>query len=488
MRVTQACGILVRADARVGKRAVWSRGIALATGELLEALCFALGGVFRKTDNSFSLVEDILTLQTRRARAAEWYASAEAARPRETEDFAERFDALLTVPFAQEAVFALTESQRHQFRTMHRAGKQLILTYAELVPSQRAVVDTEQKRLQDSLQGVLTQPASPTPVDRVTIHLSLSLRARIPSAPPFYVGGSNLREKPRLRAFVKDRVLLVHGSDKDQVQGLVKTALEAGVVALWLEANPELIAVALAEKQLPIWAWVPLLRSNDGIPAHNSLGESWRDLCRRRFRRDELDWLDPGVEGNITVVLANVKRYLLPGVSGLILTDTVPPGYREEVSDCHTENLGYTPERRRVFLKKHGVEPADVIASDGTTFPAESSFRAFDPTDDLADTWLGEREAEGESFLKRLHERLGSEHPKLSLWWGGSNDWLVRWDGKQPVPLLYPSYEPEPPKGYKAQWVMPPKKLTNKTLASAVLDLRALRTPSVLEGLRAGEF
>jgi hypothetical protein len=297
-----------------------------------------------------------------------------------------------------------------------------------------------------------------------------------------------ISEFNRQKTRVKGRTVLVCGRDKDQVQGLVKAAHEAGVTALWLEANPELIAVALAEKQLPIWAWVPLLRSNDGIPAHNSLGESWRELCRRRFRRDELDWLDPGMEGNIMVVLANVRRYLLPGVAGLILTDTVPPGFREEVSDCHTENLGYTPERRRTFLKKHGVEPADVIISYGTTFPGESSFRAFDPTDDLAETWLGEREADGENFLKRLHERLASEYPKLPLWWGGSNDWLVRWQRKKPVPSLYSSSLPEAEKDLELQWLLAPNDLTGKHAADAVLDLRELKEAEVLAGLRVGEF
>lgn len=489
-RATQASGVLVRADARVAKLPVWSQGTTLATGELLEALCFALAGVFRKTDEGFLLVEELAPLQARRARVAEWHASAESVRPRETQAFAERFDALLSVPFASGAVFALTDSQRRQYRAAHQEGKELRLGYSELTASQQVVVDAEHKKLLAAFQAAQRQPAVAVTLDKVTVSLSLQLQARVPDAPTFYVGGITLSEKRRLGVSVKGRPVLVRvgDKDKDELKVLLQAAQEAGVSALWLEASLELLEVALAERRLPIWACVPVLRNNDGTPARNSLGETWRALCHRRFRRDELDWLDPGVESNLAVAWAAVERYRMPQVAGLVLTETVPPGFREEVSDCHTEELGYTPERCRAFRQKNGVEPADVIVSYGRTFSGESDRRIFPPAHDLAQTWLGEREDDADRFLTRLQQALLKEQPTLSVWWGGGSAWVVRWKAKQPAPLLYPYYAPKPPKGYETQWVVTPEKCTEKTPPAATLDLRALSVPALLAGFRQSVF
>ncbi|MBB6051605.1 hypothetical protein [Armatimonas rosea] len=489
-RATQASGVLVRADARVAKLPVWSQGTTLATGELLEALCFALAGVFRKTDEGFLLVEELAPLQVRRARVAEWHASAEAVHPRETQAFAERFDALLSVPFATGAVFALTDSQRRQYRAAHQEGKELRLGYSELTASQQVVVDAEHKKLQTAFQAAQRQPAVAVTLDKVTVSLSLQLQARVPDAPTFYVGDIDLSETRRLRVSVKGRPVLVRvgDKDKDELKALLQAAQEAGAAAVWLEASPELLEVALAERRLPIWACVPVLRSNDGTPARNSLGETWRALCRRRFRRDELDWLDPGVESNLAVARATIERFRLPQVAGLVLTETVPPGFREEVSDCHTEELGYTPERCRAFRQKNGVEPADVIVSYGRTFPSESDRRLFPPAHDLAQTWLGEREDDADRFLTRLQQALLKEQPTLSVWWGGSSTWVVCWKAKQPIPLLYPYYDPTPAKEYETQWVVAPEKFTEKTPSTATVDLRTLSVSALLAGFRQGVF
>jgi hypothetical protein len=487
-RATQASGVLVRADARVAKLLVWSLGTTLATGELLEALCFAVAGVFRKTDDGFLLVEEVATLHARRARVAEWDASARASRPRETQAFAERFDALLSVPFASGAVFPLTDTQRRQYRTVHQEGKELQLSYSELTASQRVVVDAEQKKLHATFQSILKQPPPPVTVDKVTVSLSLQLQARVPDAPAFSVGGVDLTEKRRLRVPVKGQPVLVRVGDKDELKAVLQAAQEAGVAAVWLEASPELLEIALAERRLPIWACVPVLRSNDGTPARNSLGETWRALCRRRFRRDERDWLDPGVESNLAIARATIERYRQPEVAGLILTETVPPGFREEVSDCHTEELGYTPERCRAFRQKSGVEPADMIVSYARTFSGESDRRVFPPTHDLAQTWLGEREDDADRFLTRLQQALLKEQPALSVWWGGGSAWVVRWRAKQPIPLLYPYYEPKPSKDYETQWVVAPGKFTDKTPSTATVDLRTLAVPALLAGFRQGVF
>jgi hypothetical protein len=130
--------------------------------------------------------------------------------------------------------------------------------------------------------------------------------------------------------------------------------------------------------------------------------------------------------------------------------------------------------------QKFGVPP--VIVSYGRTFSGESDRRVFPPAHDLAQTWLGEREDDADRFLTRLQQALLKEQPALSVWWGGSNAWVVRWKAKQPIPLLYPYYDPNPSKEYETHWVVAPGKFTDKTPSTATVDLRTLSVPALLAG------
>ena len=489
-RASEEARLNLKADARVANLSVWIRNEAglVPVRDFLEALCFALGGVFRKTDTGFLLVEDLIPLHQRRARTAEWVEDANRQRwkspPVSTDFYARLGDPLVKIPFRTNDRLALTTAQVSQYREQQRQGKLPSLAYTALTEGQRTRLDEQLKYDAGLAQQLGKSPVVP---ETVSIYLSAELRFELPESGSVRLLSLSLPAETA-RVSLWGRVLLVQATEPEQARSLVTLAQKAGVVALWLDAPPDVIEVALAENSLPIFARVRLLRSAKGVAALNGLGETWSAYCRRRFRREEENWLDPGVASNLPVVLQQVRAVAaLPGLAGLVLADTVPPGFREDWTGCQTSLLGFTPERCRAFLKKQSIDPTDVLPEYGDTFHEENEGRVFTPAHSLADDWLEERQDESKKFLGSLQQALHSEWPGLTIWWGGGERWLVRGNPKKPLPELYP-YSSGTYEGYEREWLVPLDKLAGAQTSRGVLDTTMLTLEKIKTGLRAGEF
>lgn len=445
-RLTERTRVSLKADRRVAALPLWIRGTESEASALAEALCFALGGVFRRTESGFLLVEEVVPLLERRAAAAEWLDNAERAKKEPTVAELERFDPLHTIAFPADDPCALTAEQQEA----HGKGKSypFLIDYSKLTTSQRTKVDEALKYH----NSIINPEYRETSVAQVQFSLFGCFRAEIPGLGTLLPWQLGVRPRPPFGSVsLQGRTVLAAATTPEQVKALVQEMETAGAGALWLDASPELLSLALREAKLPILAYVRLLRSTTGAPAVNCLGESWSAYSRRRFKSEEDNWLDPGVESNQAIVLAQVRAFVFPKLAGLVFTDTVPPGFRESTSRCHTAELGYTPERRRAFLEKQGVDPTDLLPYFSTTFSQEKTNRTFDPKARVVETWNEERQAEVNRFLVHLRDALEQDFPSLPLWWGGSEPWVVRWPKGKPAPLLYPYYEPEAPKGYEQQ-------------------------------------
>jgi hypothetical protein len=72
IKIGDVTKLLLIADARVAKRKIYVRGEAARAGDLLQALCLATTGTFRKVGNSFVLTESLEGIGTRMAAYHEW--------------------------------------------------------------------------------------------------------------------------------------------------------------------------------------------------------------------------------------------------------------------------------------------------------------------------------------------------------------------------------------------------------------------------------
>jgi hypothetical protein len=76
------------------------------------------------------------------------------------------------------------------------------------------------------------------------------------------------------------------------------------------------------------------------------------------------DWLQPdapGVTKRITNRLSELAA--IPGLSGIVLTDILAPGYRSVPNDSYEfsyTSLGYTPEKRIAAIRNFGCDPVDI--------------------------------------------------------------------------------------------------------------------------------
>jgi hypothetical protein len=83
------------------------------------------------------------------------------------------------------------------------------------------------------------------------------------------------------------------------------------------------------------------------------------------------DWLlpdAPGVVSRITRRLSAIAAF--PGLSGVVLTELLAPGYRSQKAesfsyDGNYDSLGYTPQRRVAAIRQLGYDPVDLVLERG---------------------------------------------------------------------------------------------------------------------------
>jgi hypothetical protein len=278
----------------------------------------------------------------------------------------------------------------------------------------------------------------------------------------------------------KSHVLSVVVQNEEQAQAFASGAKRAGFGELWVEVEPgeqgaNLLAQTVnhAQKQgLKVRGVVRVLRTNRReTPAtlrdRNVLGETWSAYVNRRESETKLnimgtppqplphpqhgrdDYLVPSDEANRLAFEQASSLARTPGLAGLVLRDTTPPGYTEsEVAGYNpfrfsTEPLGYTEAQRLEFLQASGVDPLDIGILPIGRIPLPFSFSdgidgirlerfsdwGMNPqyvenngqpaTQQGAKTapadWIKFRIAQAQNYTDRLVKQLAQAHPQLPV-------------------------------------------------------------------------
>jgi hypothetical protein len=188
------------------------------------------------------------------------------------------------------------------------------------------------------------------------------------------------------------------------------------------------------------------------------------------------DWVPPQTDGLSERLAQHLKEIAqTPGLSGLALLDTAPPGYGQEARGPvylpdYTTAVGYTPAARLAYIRAHSCDPIDITMDTLKVGNVNIRLPYFAEDDPRPPVTTGTSASEGRSatpaawaqfcseavsrVLGDLHHRL---LPSLPTKEGGfpvylqtldssvsSKGWFSRWDKAAALPRL-PKQEPGKP-------------------------------------------
>ncbi len=340
-----------------------------------------------------------------------------------------------------------------------------------------------------------TPPAPPEPPP---FTFPASMTARILYVAP--ASADEVRRAARAARAHNLTHLWVDVPDNDDAAG--KTLLTAAVQAGRAEGLSVFGVVRLLRRPLSLAPTVPVVPGEeDAAPAappgaDDALrdvtiqGETGAAWGRRRLRAPDAqeswmrvllsrmmgDWLRP----DAPATFEHLKTRLLalaatPGLTGLVMTGTVAPGYADSgqtnrnFSSPDEREFGYTPTNRLAFLRQESVDPVDLLTSSGYANNADLNLPffsddAFQPRYvEVNGQWMPEpgvqspmqkwdafRYQQNVALLTRLHETLRAAFPNLALILRsrpengfGGDGWFGTWDKPDALPqITYPDFSP----------------------------------------------
>lgn len=375
------------ADPRLARLPVWLGGgdnASARTGDVLQALCWAVTGTFRKLGPAYVLTDDVAGLGTRKAALADWNLRAGKAVREQQEVLQKQIrdqNPLPLLGYAPSDPLAADEAMQKRVTDAFVENGPYVggleVDAARLPPALT-------KRLQDAAKYGEQNPQYAVRDDRVKLGAILSKEWIVPGvgpvpdtrfnhaygglhelvqmlplptgpppgfAPPAPVPPLALTNLARAGLFAT-RALVVAPANLDEARQAIAAAKRRGLNQVWLaldeNSDPALLPAALAAGKasgVAIAAAVRLLHpptdaNTPGDADVNILGETSTTRAARRdaaglqnydvFAVDALRpdrvWLrGDAVPAARQTWLANLAK--TPGLAGLAIRDTAPPGY-----------------------------------------------------------------------------------------------------------------------------------------------------------------
>lgn len=453
-RIARACSVELYVDRRLAKQTAWVCGDQAMAGDLLRALCFAVGGTVRRVaagvESAYVLTDDRDGFAARRARIDEWWLPLPGASTPKSRRVTPNpvqyvtFDPREPVPLSSEQMKRLLSPL-----TRSKDGR-MTMKLNELGPQARAHLEQQAQQSESGNGGYAIDPIDPS---ELSISAELYVCYILPDGTRTgnnYVGkaleyldaSNDIPSPPPLG----QTVLLAQASDAKEGRAVVAQAAKQKLAGVWL-AVPEtengknaLVAAAETAKalNLPLWAAPSLLRptpASPGLPLDvNVLGETSAQYARRHAGiREPTSYLDTGSEA-VFIQRTTYLRDLVqtPHLTGVVLRDTVAPGYREKelnmgnswsgdpsaFHDGPAAGLGYTATNRLAYLRQAQIDPTDIVPYQ---FYSRLETPFLDAQDELAASgWAAWRHKRGTDFSEKIHADLRHIRPDLPVLWGGS--------------------------------------------------------------------
>ncbi|MGC4042379.1 MAG: hypothetical protein QM758_01065 [Armatimonas sp.] len=367
-------------DPRLARYSVHSVGASARVGDVLQALAYALTGTFRRVEGqAWVLTVDKEPILARLARRQAWAAPAlaEASKLKE-----------------KRISWALPEVLSVGSLSGISAGKKPL---AQLPPDVRSQVEAFRNRYDSpdysaSFNKIKLTAESFTP-DTVQIEAPLVGELILPDGT--LVRDATLRQivsdldpeqvedepppPPKQVALKRPPILLLQADTQETARRLVRLAAERHLPNLWLAmplsadiaTEKAILSAALAEgktKKVTVGALLHLLAATPNPEAMDRderlTGGREPDQPSPYLPKTAFEWLAPDAPGVTAKVRARINELAgLPGLAGLALVDTAPPGYSPKpsfFSNSTRYDFGGRPGNRLAFLRRTGADPLDL--------------------------------------------------------------------------------------------------------------------------------
>lgn len=483
-RVGEAGGRELHADRRIAGLRVWMRGSSAQAqstpsgADVLRALCLCVSGAFRRVGPAHVLTSDMIGLGARRAVVDDWRQDANK-RVRENEArlrarMARQNPApFLTFP-ADEPVALGPDLLRRALDALRKKGPRAYapgsveIPLSSLPPGQRTFLLQAANEIADAGEGD-NKGEWAVQTDRVRVSLDAWLAFEIPGAGEIVnapidaalaadPGGGESDPSPVLAGPLPPVTLLVAPRTTDGANRAVRDAAKRGFAAVWLDADGAaeepgaLLAAATqtgAAAKIPVWAVARLFRlppnaSRAEFADRNVRGQTAAEYAAARGGANDAaepgGWLAPGAPKLADALGERVARLArTPGLSGIVLRDVLPPGYRDRTANPNRANpdwrvygaaasLGYTLENRLAFLREKGADPVDIVDYFVSGRNSVPYFPTVENGDELANEWAAWRNDQAAARLNALAAIVRSTRADLPL--------LLRGEAAAPDPAL----------------------------------------------------
>jgi uncharacterized protein YejL (UPF0352 family) len=424
--IQKQTNLQILVDARLGvlrvlfKHKADTESIRLVVGDLLQALCFTIGGSIRRVgDNIYLLTADRSGVAAEQSIVDDWYLEA------------------------QEKLEKLSQGWNKQIFQARPASHISFLKIEDL-PLPPALLTEVQKV---SLLDIVVSPDKyyvnvstlPTPVAQkisdwdedvkrvqVEVHTRLAFEVsemgEVVDTRLFPIWQDLSSEALNLvRHPTPNGAIILKIQNEREARQAVDWAKQLSV-ALWVKGKPEMVGLAVRigkEKPVSVWAVCGLLRTNAPVDSRladkNVRNETSTQYARRRRKGDLGTWLNPSANGVESFVRNQIESYArISGIAGLVLTDRVPPGYGkpDDVTARYgaARQMGYVAENRSTFLKDKGVDPIDLVPYFDVY---KGNIAYFSHDQKIASAWTAFRkeklnpfEAETAPFLAQLSKSI----------------------------------------------------------------------------------
>lgn len=333
-RIAAASQLPLVVDGNIARRKVQARGESAVAGDVLRALCQALGGTVRKVTEGNSsvylLTDELLTQEERDSQETALF-----------RDFHQKWDSY--TKDIQEKTLARSIALGNNPATALLPNNQAPDTPASSLPIVLGMYWPEQRAVATLWTFHALRPLPERP--RVHLGTTRTPRALLSRLPKDATQCASLVAKVVSYGFTELRVpVFPHQTKEPALVALGKACLEA---------------------KLGLIPVVPVLQATtpEQVREHSSLGVTY---AKAIHDRNGLDLVTPESADATELAQRVASLARLPGVTGVGLSQLAAPGYRnlDEPDRLETADNGWRPSglpgQRVAFLKKHQWDSGDL--------------------------------------------------------------------------------------------------------------------------------
>ncbi len=486
--LSRATGLELYADVRIEPLSVRFQGNQARAGEVLEALCLALGGAVRRLENTYVLTEERVPwakqsiTQDELFRRASWL--QQQGRQRLTEKLRKDAAALRAIikplpnePHPDDVQIWEKGQKSDRLKTnqlpqdVQNRVREIAAKFAREAKEQNKsfndepihALGTDHVRLSSTVVFWLTIPghgAVRLSLNDNDISNTLLVGVRDDTMPPSPPDPPELKKPVIWPAAWTTRIVRIAPATPEEAAKLATAARSAGMTDLWLDVPAELATAralikAVAKSGLPVTLVVaPLARpagtDGDGLLSDRlATGETTDQFTARhnhdvpegmyqenvapRFLFPTLSTIDP------VIALAR-----LPEVRGIVVTQFLHSGYQRD-EPLPDPEIGYVTDLRLEFLRRWHVDPVDIVPAPyfgpfDEEEEEEEEFTAFrfHPRE-LPQHWLQHRSRYAKYWRKTLRVRLKLTAPTKPVFVGlpryGNTNFCL-WNDVEQLPSI----------------------------------------------------